>query len=222
MQYFTNDYLEFFKELAANNNKEWFDANRKRYENSVKKPFQRFIDDLIESLSKIDSEIQITSKEAVFRINRDIRFSNDKTPYKLNNSAVISKEGRADKTYPGLYIELGPEHLRIYGGLYMPSTSEIQKVREAIVNQLDYFKSITEKSSFKNSYGEIRGEKQVRIPKQFKEISNKQPLLLNKQWYYFAQFPPEKIMENDLIELVVSCYKNGLEVKEFFKSALDK
>lgn len=47
MQYFTNDYLEFFKELAANNNKEWFDANRKRYENSVKKPFQRFIDDLI-------------------------------------------------------------------------------------------------------------------------------------------------------------------------------
>ncbi len=54
MQYFTNDYLEFFKELAANNNKDWFDANRKRYENSVKKPFQLFIDDLIELLSKFD------------------------------------------------------------------------------------------------------------------------------------------------------------------------
>lgn len=222
MIYFTNEYLQFFKELAANNHKEWFDYNRKRYETVVKKPFQLFVDDLIMALSKVDSEIQITSKEAIFRINRDIRFSNDKTPYKLNNSAVISKEGRGDKNHPGLYIELGPEHLRIYGGLYMPSTSEIQKVREAILNQLDCFKNITENPSFKNSYGEIRGEKQVRIPKEFKEVVEKQPLLLNKQWYYFAQFPPEKITENDLLELVVSYYKNGLEVKEFFKRALDK
>ena len=128
MQYFTQDYLDFFKELAAHNHKEWFDVNRKRYENVVKKPFQIFVDDLIESISKIDSEIQITSKEAIFRINRDIRFSKDKIPYKLNNSAIISKEGRVNKSYPGLYMELGPEHLSIYGGLYMPSTTEIQKV----------------------------------------------------------------------------------------------
>lgn len=222
MDYFTNDYLTFFKDLAANNNKEWFDENRKRYEKVVKKPFQTFIDDLILALSKIDPEIQITSKEAIFRINRDIRFSKDKTPYKLNNSAVISKEGRSDKTHPGLYIELGPEHLRIYGGLYMPSTLEIQKVRESIVKQSDYFKSITENPLFKNSYGEIRGEKQIRIPKEFKEASEKQPLLLNKQWYYFAQFPPEKIVENDLLELVVNYYQNGMEVKEFFRNALDK
>ena len=67
MKYFTEDYLQFFKELAANNHKEWFDANRKRYENVVKKPFQKFIDDLIHELTKIDAEIQITSKEAIFR-----------------------------------------------------------------------------------------------------------------------------------------------------------
>jgi uncharacterized protein (TIGR02453 family) len=222
MKYFIEDYLEFFKELAANNNKEWFDANRKRYENNVKKPFQKFVDDLILELSKIDTEIQITSKEAIFRINRDIRFSNDKTPYKLNNSAIISKEGRADKTHPGLYIELSPEYLRIYGGLYMPSTAEIQKVRDAIVNQSDYFKSIIEKPKFEDSYGEIRGEKQVRIPKEFKIEAENQPLLLNKQWYYFAQFPSEKILNDDLIELIVNTYQNGFEVKEFFRKALGK
>lgn len=222
MRYFTNDYLNFFKELAANNNKEWFDANRKRYENTVKIPFQTFVDELIAELSKIDSEIQITIKEAIFRINRDIRFSKDKTPYKLNNSAIISKEGRADKNHPGLYIELGPEQLRIYGGLYMPSTAEIQKVREAIVRQSDYFNSIINKATFKNNYGKIRGEQQKRIPKEFEKAAENQPLLYNKQWYYFAQFEPEKILGDNLMELVINQYKNGLEVKEFFRKALGK
>lgn len=222
MIYFTPDYLNFFKQLAANNNKEWFDANRKRYENVVKKPFQLFIDDLIVSLSKVDSEIQITSKEAIFRINRDIRFSNDKTPYKLQQSAIISKEGRADKTHPGLYVELGPEHFRIYGGLYMPSTAEIQKVREAMVNQSDKFKMLIENPSFKNNYGAIKGEKQKRIPKEFKVAVENQPLILNKQWYYFAEFEPEKILEEDLLAVVVAYYKSGLEVKEFFRNALHK
>lgn len=220
MQYFTQDYLDFFKELAANNHKEWFDVNRKRYEKVVKKPFQIFVDDLIESISKIDSEIQITSKEAIFRINRDIRFSKDKTPYKLNNSAIISKEGRVNKSYPGLYIELGPEHLNIYGGLYMPNTTEIQKVREAIVHQSKSFKNMIENDNFKNCYSEIVGEKQLRIPKEFKELSKNQPLLMHKQWYYVALFPSEKILDDDLLELVVKTYQNGLEVKDFFKNAL--
>ena len=222
MKYFSEDYLIFFKELAANNHKEWFDSNRKRYENIVKIPFQIFIDDLINELAKIDPEIKITSKEAIFRINKDLRFSKDKTPYKLNNSAVISKQGRVDKTHPGLYIELGPEHLRIYGGLYMPSTVEIQKVREAIVHQSEYFKNLIESPVFKKSYNQIRGEKQIRIPKEFKLIAEIQPLVLNKQWYYFAEFSPKKIIEDNLLELVVQYYQNGFAVKEFFKNALGK
>lgn len=222
MKYFSEDYLIFFKELAANNHKEWFDSNRKRYENIVKIPFQIFIDDLINELVKIDPEIKITSKEAIFRINKDLRFSKDKTPYKLNNSAVISKQGRVDKTHPGLYIELGPEHLRIYGGLYMPSTVEIQKVREAIVHQSEYFKNLIESPVFKKSYNQIRGEKQIRIPKEFKLIAEIQPLVLNKQWYYFAEFSPKKIIEDNLLELVVQYYQNGFAVKEFFKNALGK
>lgn len=222
MKYFSEDYLIFFKELAANNHKEWFDSNRKRYENIVKIPFQIFIDDLINELAKIDPEIKITSKDAIFRINKDLRFSKDKTPYKLNNSAVISKQGRVDKTHPGLYIELGPEHLRIYGGLYMPSTVEIQKVREAIVHQSEYFKNLIESPVFKKSYNQIRGEKQIRIPKEFKLIAEIQPLVLNKQWYYFAEFSPKKIIEDNLLELVVQYYQNGFAVKEFFKNALGK
>lgn len=222
MYYFTDDYLNFFKELAANNNKEWFDANRERYENSIKKPFQLFIDDLIESLSKIDAEIQITSKEAIFRINRDIRFSTDKTPYKLNNSAIISKEGKADKNHPGLYIELGPEHMRIYGGVYMPNALEIQKVKESIAQKLDVFNKIINETEFKNSYGTIRGEQQKRIPKEFKEAAQKQPLLLNKQWYYFVEFEPETIFRKDLVKLVTEHYQYSFNLKEFLRKAIGK
>ena len=90
MKYFSSDYLEFFKELAPNNNKDWFDKNRKRYIDSVKEPFKKFVTDLIQEISKVDDEVQIEAKDAIFRINRDIRFSKDKTPYKLNNSAIIS------------------------------------------------------------------------------------------------------------------------------------
>ncbi len=142
MKYFTEDYLSFFKELASNNNKDWFDKNRKRYENTVREPFKNFISDLIDEVSKQDPEVQIEPKEAIFRINRDIRFSKDKTPYKLNNSAIISKTGRKDKSYPGLYIELGPEKLGIYGGVYMPDTKQVQKIRQHIIGNSEVFSKI--------------------------------------------------------------------------------
>ena len=107
MKYFTQDYLDFFKELAANNHKEWFDENRKRYEKSVKDPFKKFVEALIAETHKFDPSVNIEAKDAIFRINRDIRFSKDKTPYKLDRSAIISSGGRKDHSIPGFYIATG-------------------------------------------------------------------------------------------------------------------
>ena len=114
--YFSKDFLDFFKELAANNNKDWFDANRKRYDKSVKEPFKAFVADLISESQKIDPSIDIEAKDAIFRINRDIRFSKDKTPYKLDRSAIISAAGRKDHSIPGFYIALGPDKTYLGGG----------------------------------------------------------------------------------------------------------
>lgn len=124
MVYFTPDYLEFFKELAANNHKEWFDVNRKRYQSVVRDPFKNFISELISVLSKSDPDLSIEAKDAIFRINRDIRFSKDKTPYKLNNSALITPGGRKNKNHPGIYLEFGPEKMAFYGGIYTHLPSE--------------------------------------------------------------------------------------------------
>ncbi len=220
MKYFTKDYLNFFKELASNNNKDWFDKNRKRYENTVREPFKIFISDLIDEVSKQDPEVQIEPKEAIFRINRDIRFSKDKTPYKLNNSAIISKTGRKDKSYPGLYIELGPEKLGIYGGVYMPDTKQVQKIRQHIVGNTEVFSKIILNKDFKQKFGEIQGDQHKRLSKEFLESAKDQPLLFNKQWYHLANLSPNKITGDDLIDIILEYNNAALPLKKFLIDAL--
>jgi len=221
MKYFSSDYLQFFKDLAANNNKEWFDVNRKRYETVIREPFKIFITDLIEELSKEDAEIQITQKEAVFRINRDIRFSKDKTPYKLNNSAIISKRGRKDKSYPGIYVELGPEKLGVYGGVFNPDTQQIEKIRNYIYNNLEEFNKLVSDKKFIKAFGEIQGKKAKRIPKLYKEIGEEQPLIYNKQWYYFAHLDPEIIVGDDLMKTITKFSKIAKPLRNFLKKAIN-
>lgn len=220
MQYFTSDYLQFFKDLAPNNNKDWFDVNRKRYEQSVRDPFKIFITDLIEELSKDDTEIQITQKEAIFRINRDIRFSKDKTPYKLNNSAIVSKTGRKDKSYPGIYVDLGPEKLGVYGGVFAPSTQQIEKVRNYIFRNQSEFNSIINDKKFVASFGEIKGEKAKRIPKEYKEIGEDIPLIYNKQWYYFIHLSPDVIESKKIMQSILDLNETAKPIREFLKKAI--
>ena len=165
-------------------------------------------------------EVQIEAKEAIFRINRDIRFSKDKTPYKLNNSAIISKMGRKDKNYPGIYIEFSPDKLRFYGGVYIPDTKQIQKIREAIINKGDEFNRILNDKDFQSKFGEIRGEKNKRIPKEFRELAKTQPMLFNKQWYYFAELPPKIILQDDLMHTVLEFASSAEKMRLFFKNTL--
>lgn len=221
MQYFSEDYLEFFKELAANNHKDWFDTNRKRYETVVREPFKVFTADLIKALSEIDPELDIQAKDAIFRINRDIRFSKDKTPYKLNNSALISREGRKDKNCPGVYLELGPEKLAFYGGVYMPDTKLTHKIRVFLNKQSSELNAILDESNFKSSFGEIHGDKSKRIPKELKEAADKQPLIMNKQWYYFAHMPPEVIIQDDLMQQILNLEKVARPLKDFLTRAVN-
>jgi uncharacterized protein (TIGR02453 family) len=102
MTYFNNDFVKFFRELEKNNTTDWFHANKTRFENSVKKPFHKFIDDLIDALRFVHPNLDMTAKEAIFRINRDIRFSKDKSPYKTHMLALISEYGKKEYSKPAL------------------------------------------------------------------------------------------------------------------------
>lgn len=220
MAYFTKDYFDFFKELAPNNNKEWFDENRKRYTKSVKEPFDVFVGDLISAIQKQDKSIQISPKDAIFRINRDIRFSKDKSPYKLNRSAIISPKGRKDKTAPGLYVEISPEHCRVYGGVYMADKNQLYSIRETIANDPKKLEKLMAEKAFKDTFGELRGEKNKVIPKEFKEVGGKHDVIYNKQFYWFKDFNPSDATKDDFLEQIMSAYKANKKLMDYFTEAL--
>lgn len=220
MNYFSIQFLDFFKELAANNHKIWFDENRKTYELFVKKPFSIFVQDFIFEIQKFNLDIVPDAKDAIFRINRDIRFSKDKTPYKLHMSALLSPQGRKDISNPGFYMEFNPEHFSLYGGIYMPNPAQIVKIRSHMAQNIDAFLKIIANPDFVQMFGTIQGDKQVRIPKELKEAAEKQPLIFNKQWYIQANLDPETILKPDLMSNVLNYYKVAQPLHIFINNAL--
>lgn len=220
MQYFSPDFLQFFKELAANNHKDWFDLNRSRYEREVKTAMQIFVQDLIQEVAKKDKKIKIGPKDAIFRINKDVRFAKDKSPYKLNTSAIISPEGKGDKDYPGLYIELGPEYVRVYQGAYMIETAKLDQLRKYIAKNLSTFNKLVTDKKFMNHFGTILGDQQVRLPKELKEKAEKQPLLLNKQFYWYAELEPEECLKKDFLKKVMKNHEVGKPLLDFITKGL--
>jgi uncharacterized protein (TIGR02453 family) len=207
MIHFTPDFLDFFKELAPNNNKDWFDENRKRYHESVKTPFDNFVTVMIEEMQKLDGSIHLTYKDCVFRINRDIRFSKDKTPYKLNRSAAISPGGRKDRVHPGIYFELTPEHVRVYTGIFSPEKNDLYAMREEIAENMKEFNKIISNKKFKEVFGEVKGDKNARLPKEFQEAGEKQSLMYNKKFYVYTTFSPDIIFEEGLEKKLIEAYK---------------
>jgi len=220
MPYFDTDFEAFFKELAANNNKEWFDTNRKRYEKTVKQPFDAFVQEMIDRMHAIDPSILIAPKDAKFRINRDIRFSKDKTPYKTMVSAIVSSGGRKDKTKPGMYFELGPEHVRYYSGVYMLDKDQTEAIRDAIAADLKGFKKLYSAAPFKKAFGEIRGEKMKRLPKHYAEAAEQEELIYNKNWYWFAEMSPSLITDDGLADVLMEKQKAAQSMSAFFSKAL--
>ncbi|MNU79544.1 hypothetical protein D3C71_691590 [compost metagenome] len=223
MAYFTKDYLDFFIELAANNHKEWFDSNRKRYESSVKKPFADFVQTFVNHLAKSHPEFKdLTASECVFRINRDIRFSKDKTPYKLLCSAVVAPNGKKSKSIHGVYFEFGPEAVRVYGGIYEIEKDDLYAVREGIALNQKEFNNLIADKTFVDVFGEVRGDRNKIAPKEFKEAAEKQPYILNKQWYFMTEFDSGLILQDHLLETLDSCFQAGLPLETFFNKFIQR
>ncbi len=223
MAFFTPDFLQFFIDLAPNNHKDWFDLNRKRYEKSVKEPFKDFVEHMINEIAKTDQNFKgVEAKDCIFRINRDIRFSKDKTPYKMNVSAVVAPEGKKSKAVNGIYFEFGPEHVRVYGGVYEIDKDELLTVREGIANDLKGFQEAYSNPKFKKVFGTILGEKNKVIPKELKEAADQEPLIFNKQWYFYTQFDAETVLDPKLDQLLLDCFEAGKPVEHYFNKLIKR
>jgi uncharacterized protein (TIGR02453 family) len=201
-------YYEFLIDLTLNNQKTWFDENRKRYERDVKKPFEQFVAQLLEAVCAIDGRYcGLESKDVIFRINRDIRFSKDKTPYKTNRSCLIAIGGKRKMQPGGLYLELGPEHCGIYSGWYMPDRDQLLRIREHLAANTHRAQALLADTAFIKTFGEIRGEAQKRLPAHLKVAGDAFPLIYNTQFYVMHEFEPERSLEPDFIPFILDCWK---------------
>lgn len=207
--YFDKGFLEFFMELAPNNNKEWFDANRSRYIKSVKEPFEAFVTDLIQALKKDYALGDLKASECIFRINKDIRFSKDKTPYKLQMSALIKKGGRKSMHESGLYIEFGPEYMHIYSGVYMTEKPQLEAIRNKIAKSTSQFMKSISSADFKKYFGTPKGEKSKILPKELKPVAGTCEYIYNKQFYVQHTVDGDKILETDVLDYIVKVYNSA-------------
>jgi len=194
--YFTPDFRMFFEDLKVNNNKEWFKRNKHRYDNHVAQPFNVFIDQILRTIQKQDNSINITVDEAVFRIHRDLRFTKDKSPYKIFKSALISPKGRKSKEVPGLYLEMGEDHIKVAGGCFKLNSRQISKLED----NYEPIELITNKPEFISCWGEL--------------IKNKYSLTYQTQL-------PSNLLTSNILDLKIQAYWQKLKpVIDNFKEIL--
>lgn len=214
MAYFTKEFLDFYLELEENNNKEWFHSNKKRYEASVKKPMQNFVTDLVSELQKSDPDILVEPKKCIGRINRDIRFSNDKTPYKIRSFAHITKGDKIDPL-PVIAFQMGAKDLGIMSGFYNPPRERLKSIKEKIQADTPQFQKLYSAKDFIEKFGRIQGEAFKRIPPEYKETYAQEPLVANKQFYFVKEFSPEVLLTDDLLPLIINYWKAAKPLNDF-------
>lgn len=216
--------VQFLKDLKKNNNKEWFDANRKKYE-SVKSDYELLARDVIQHLSKTDESIaHLEPKECMFRINRDIRFSKDKSPYKTNIGMYLSKGGKKS-AYAGYYFHLQPGGSFVAAGLWMPSAPDLKKVRQEIDYNWEEFKKIVEAKKFKSVFGGLEKSKETllsRAPKGYEEDNPAIEYLKFKSLIASAKIADEEILSKGLAKKITDHFVVAKPLIDFCNQALDE
>ena len=167
--YFTPATFRFLKDLAANNNREWFAENKSRYEAQVKEPALKFISDFAPQLKKISPHFRADPRAnggSLFRIYRDTRFSKDKTPYKTHTGIHFRHEAAKDAHAPGFYLHIQPGQVFMGCGIWHPDSATLRLIREAIAEDGTAWKRAKGSKGFKTHYS-LAGDSLVRAPKGF-------------------------------------------------------
>lgn len=216
--------IKFLKDLKKNNNKSWFDKNRKVYE-AAKADFGGFIQAVIDQHAKKDSSIKnILAKDCLFRINRDIRFAKDKSPYKSNFGASINKGGRKAMNSAGYYFHLEPGGSFTGGGIYMPMPDELKKVRQEIDYNFADFKKIISAKKFKSVYGDVDKSAEFllsRVPKGYQPDNPAAEYLRLKSYIAMIKISDTDLISKDLVKKTVAAFEALQPLIEFVNESMN-
>lgn len=209
----------FLIELKNNNHKPWFEANNERYQ-ALRKEFLAFSEEMIAKIGAYDEEIVgINPKKTLFRINRDIRFSKNKAPYKSNFGTSIS-EGKGDS--PGYYVHIEPDNCFLAGGCYMPMPEDLAKIRNYIDATGNELRQITENLDFVTEYGVLQGERLKSAPKGYPKDHPEAHFLAMKGFFVAHKVTEEQVCAPDFVEYAANVFKSLQPLNDFLRTAIRK
>lgn len=204
----TTPTFDFLRDLAQHNNREWFQANRKRYE-AAKAEVERFVGRVLVGVNAFEPLPNTEIKDCIFRINRDVRFSNDKSPYKRNFAAAIGAGGRhSGRIDYYIHIQPGddenPAQTFIGGGMWQPTPAHLAKFRQEIDYNAAELKGIIEDETFRGYFPEIWGETMKTAPKGYTVDHPDIALLRRKQLFFMHRYTDNEVVSPDFVDNVVN------------------
>jgi len=213
--------LPFLKKLKSNNNKEWFEKNRPDYE-VAKAEMLALTERLIKKVSKHDPSIgTMEPKKAIFRINRDVRFSKNKDPYKSNMGAYMAEGGKKSPK-GGYYLHIEPSNCFLAGGMWMPEPEVLKKVRQEIDYNGDDLEKILKNKKFTALFGGLSEEdKLARSPKDTDPNHKHAELLKLKSYIVVHHFPDKLISDPKFDDYCVSVFKEMTPLIRFLNAGLE-
>jgi uncharacterized protein (TIGR02453 family) len=215
--------LTYISELTLNNNKSWFDENRRQFE-AAKADFEDLVKNIISSFGEIDADIApLAAKNCIFRQYRDIRFSKDKTPYKQHMGASFDRGGKKSG-FAGYYLHIEPGNKSMAGGgIWMPEAAQLKKIRQEIDYSWEEFSGLISEPQFKKIYGDLeQGEfKLTREPKGYDKENPAIEYLKLKSLVAVQPLTDEDLLSKDLLKKITAAFTSLMPVIKFINRSLE-
>lgn len=220
---FPPDLFKFFEELARNNNRDWFNANKPRYLESVVAPMGDYIRAVAPRLKRISPYFRADPKPhggSMFRIYRDTRFSHDKTPYKTHAACHFRHLSHGDAHAPGYYVHLEPGRLFFGGGIWRAQGKHLGLIREFIMDNPGAWEKLA-RSPAVRKLGGIQGEQLKRPPRGYDAEARHIEDLKRKSFFLMAEAEPEMALKPEFLNETVKVFRTAAKLNHFICDALE-
>jgi uncharacterized protein (TIGR02453 family) len=212
--------LKFLRALKRNNRREWFQPRKAQFDAQVRAPMIAIIERLAVDMRDIAPDIVVDPKTAMYRIYRDTRFSENKTPYKTHVAASFPSRGLPKHEGAGLYFHVAPEGVWVGGGMYAPQTAQLQAVREHIAANVKRLRAIVESPGFRRNIGALEGERLQRVPHGFPKDHEAAEYLKYRQFLAGLELPPNIASSPTFYATLLTVFRQVAPLARFLNEPL--
>jgi uncharacterized protein (TIGR02453 family) len=219
-QFFTRKTLAFLRALKRNNDRDWFRARKPDYEQHVREPMVALLDQLARDLPAFAPDLVSDPRVSLFRIYRDTRFSGDKRPLKTHIAAHFPSRKFPKGEGAGMYVEIAPQWVWMGGGIYRPSSHELQAIRAAIAEDHRKFRRIVTAPAFRATVGELAGEQLTRVPRGYLKDHPAANYLRHRQFIGGREYPAESAIGTRFYPQLLSVFRGLAPIVSFLNTAI--